>query len=181
MRGGACRGQRSAVGDLPQAPCALSLGSGSPLRIAWLVSVPRGSLCRHFFSAGITGACHHVQLFTWVLGIELWSTCFADGAISSAPASPLGNCYIRCHRLKAYKRGTCCVVQGMDAGQGEELNPCTPLPWVSLYCFETVPHSPSVFLLLTPKIFCSVKHPTAPICITGSRTSARKPRCPSRS
>jgi hypothetical protein len=78
IHGCACRGQRSASGDIPQAPCGLSLGSGSLLRVGWLANIPRGGPCLHFFSTGITGAHCHAQLFTWVPGTELWATCFTD-------------------------------------------------------------------------------------------------------
>lgn len=46
----------SALGDGPRAPCGLSLGSGSLLRVGWLAIIPGRSPCFHLFGDGITGA-----------------------------------------------------------------------------------------------------------------------------
>lgn len=43
-------------------------------RLNWMPSEPPGSSWPHFLCVGVTGTHCCSQLFTWVLGIELWSS-----------------------------------------------------------------------------------------------------------
>lgn len=46
----------------------------SPTRPRWLVCEPRGAYFLCLPGTRIIGSCHHAQLFTWTLGMELGSS-----------------------------------------------------------------------------------------------------------